>query len=392
MSQDILELLKEIDPGALAELARRSLDLPSFELGDWTVSPLTHEKVIETTGGLFVFNGHGGDGDEKKAWSVILKIIQHPENGCDGLHDLCYWQREMMAYQSGLLAELPGSVRAPKCYGVSESEPGGWIWLENVKEGPATAWTLSQFQRAAYHLGRFAGLQLVERPVLKAPWMCGSLFRGFYADDDWWAKFIQPASPNNAWQRTFVQTVFPEALQRRVLQIWAEKWRLITANESLPQVFCHNDAHRRNFMLCEVGNGQEELVAIDWGFCGFGGLGNDLGELIGTSLSYFAIDPDHADEMEAVVLTGYLAGLREAGWDGDERLPRLGYLISLALYWGGTLPCEVALAQPGESKLNLEAKYGRSIETLLPGWTRLAEFALERADEARYWIGGIILS
>jgi len=29
---------------------------------------------------------------------------------------------------------------------------------------------------------------------------------------------------------------------------------------------------------------------------------------------------------------------------------------------------------------------------LLPGWTRLAEFALERADEARYWIGGIILS
>lgn len=222
------------------------------------------------------------------------------------------------------------------------------------------------------------------------PGCVGPSFAGFYADDDWWAKFIQPASLNNAWQRKFVQTVFPEALQRRVLQIWAEKWQLITANENLPQVFCHNDAHRRNLMLREDGNGQEELVAIDWGFCGFGGLGNDLGELIGTSLSYFAIDPARAEELEGVVIEGYLAGLREAGWTGDERLPKLGYLLSLALYWGGTLPCEVALAQPGKSKVNLEAKYGRSIETLLPGWTRLAQFALERADEARYWIRRIV--
>ncbi len=125
MSQDTLESLKEIDPGVLAEIARRSLILPSFELGDWTVSPLAHEKVIETTGGLFAFTGQGRDGDEKKAWSVILKIIQHPVHGCDGPQDLCYWQREMMAYQSGLLVELTEPVRAPKCYGVSEFEPGG---------------------------------------------------------------------------------------------------------------------------------------------------------------------------------------------------------------------------------------------------------------------------
>jgi len=90
--------------------------------------------------------------------------------------------------------------------------------------------------------------------------------------------------------------------------------------------------------------------------------------------------------LEKAVLTGYLAGLREAGWTGDERLARLGYLIALALYWGGTLPCEVASVQPGESKVNVELKYGRPVEDLLPGWTQLAEFALERADEARYWI------
>ena len=128
-------------------------------------------------------------------------------------------------------------------------------------------------------------------------------------------------------------------------------------------------------------------MAVDWAFCGPGGLGNDLGELIGTSLSYFAIDPANAGELEAVVLEGYQAGLNDAGWAGDERLARLGYLISLVLYWGGTLPCELALLQPGESKVNVEAKYGRPVESLLPGWTHLAEFVLDRADEARFWMG-----
>ena len=67
------------------------------------------------------------------------------------------------------------------------------------------------------------------------------------------------------------------------------------------------------------------------------------------------------------MLEGYLAGLRDAGSAGDERLARLGYLISLALYWGGTLPCEVASLQPGEAKVNVELKYGHPVEALLSG-------------------------
>jgi hypothetical protein len=386
MTEDILDKLKEMDPGILTEVARRTLNVPFLVVDDWTVIPLLHEKVIETTGGLFVFNGHGRAKGEKKAWSVVLKIIQRPENGCEELQDLCYWRREIMAYKSGFLADLPSAIRTPKCYGVRETGRDGWIWLENVQENNGTVWSLQQFQRAAFHLGKFAGIQLVKQPVPKTTWMCGSLFRGFYAEGDWWERFIDPASQNNAWQRGFVQSVYTETQKKRVLSIWTEKWRFITANERLPQVFCHNDAHRRNLMLCGDDHILEELVVIDWGFCGPGGLGNDLGELVGTSLSYFAIDPAYAEELEAIALEGYLAGLCDAGWDGDKRLLRLGYLISLALYWGGTLPCEVALAQPGETKVNLDAKYTRPVEALLTGWTRLAEFALDRADEARHWI------
>lgn len=92
-------------------------------------------------------------------------------------------------------------------------------------------------------------------------------------------------------------------------------------------------------------------------------------------------------DREAVVFANYLAGLHEVGWSGDERLARLGYTIPLALYWGGTLPCEAAISLSGKSQLNVQAKYGRPADAVKPGWTALAEFALDRADEARYWIG-----
>lgn len=376
------EALKDIDPEIIAGVARQSLDAAEFSLADWSVTPLLHEKVLETTGGLYNFHGRGLADGVLKPWSVVLKKILRPEDGCQTPEELCYWRRELLAYQSGMLAALPPAIRAPRCYGVSEQARGGAIWLEHIQERAEPAWTLEQFHNAARYLGQFAGAYLAGEPIPSFPWLCGSLFRAFYADGDWWERFIDPHSANNAWQRPLVQAVYPAALQARVLRIWAEKWQWIAANERLPRVFCHNDAHRRNLMLRKVG-GREELVAIDWAFCGPGGLGNDLGELVGTSLSYFAIPPSQAEALETAVLDGYLEGLRQTGWDGNTELARLGYLIALSLYWGGTLPCEVALAQPGEGRVNIEAKYGRPVADILPGWRLLAEFALDRADQAR---------
>ena len=241
----------DFDPAILSGVARSSLGLPGFTISDWSVSALRHEKVIETTGGLYRFSGKGRDGSQEREWSAILKVILRPETGCAEPQELCYWRRELLAYRDGLLASLPGAVRAPRCSGVSEHPEGAWIWLEDIRETAGPDWTLADFERAARHLGRFAGAFLAGRPLPQAPWLCGSLFRSFYADGDWWARFIDPASPNNAWQRPVVQAVYSNPLQAGVLQIWARKWEWIAANERLPRVFCHNDAHRRNLMLRE---------------------------------------------------------------------------------------------------------------------------------------------
>jgi hypothetical protein len=317
----------------------------------------------------------------------VLKVVEQPSQGCAEPQELCYWRRELLAYGSALLKDLPGGVRAPLCYGVSEGARNGWLWLEQVQESAPVQWTFDHYQRAASHLGQLAGAYLRGKPLPDYPWLCRSLFRTFYEDGGWWERFTDPASPDNAWQRPLVQAVFPNPLPQRVRRIWQEKEGFLSALERLPRVFCHNDAHRCNLMWVTGAAGQEELAALDWAFCGPGALGTDLGELVGTTLSYFAVHPRQAVDLEAAVLEGYLGGLREAGWQGDERLPRLGYLLSLALYWGGTLPCEVALQQPGETKVDPIAKFGSPLEKLLPGWTLLAEFALDRAEQARQAIG-----
>src|SRR5438128_1999926 len=44
-------------------------------------------------------------------------------------------QREVMAYRSGLLDELPGRLRAPRVYAIDDAEDGRtWLWLEDLHE------------------------------------------------------------------------------------------------------------------------------------------------------------------------------------------------------------------------------------------------------------------
>ncbi|MBI4927110.1 MAG: phosphotransferase [Anaerolineae bacterium] len=368
--------------GLLGGAVRCCLDRPDAPLTDWQDAPLQHAAAVETTGGLFRISGHAGG----LPFSVVLKVVLRPGEDCLDPQELCYWRREALAYQTSLLADLPGGVRSPRCFGVNEWDDRAWIWMEEIPGVGQAGWSLSDFQRAARQLGRFAGAYRTGQPVPDLPWLCASLFDSFYAGDGWWARFIDPDSPKNAWQVPIIQQVFDVHLRAQVLRLWAEKEDFLSANRRLPHVLCHNDAHHRNLALRKNEEGPVELTVIDWAFCGPGGLGNDLGQLVGTSLSYFAVDPAQAADLERAVLDGYQAGLRDAGCDGEEPLARLGYLLSLSLYWGGTLAHEVSMHQPGTARVDTFAKYGLPLEALLPGWTRLAGFALDRADEARAWL------
>lgn len=316
-----------------------------------------------------------------------MKCINHPKEATEQTRAWNYWKREILAFQSGLLAQLPEGVCAPRFYGVTENEHGAWIWMEYIEETTGKHWSLEDFRRTAQHLARSQGKYLAGTPLIDQPWLTQAIFRNVWDKDGFWSRWMNPACAQNAWQSPITRGGFSDRQKSRVLQLLAEKEHFFDANDRLPQVFCHNDASRRNFMWARSGQtGKEELIGIDWAFCGSGAVGNDLGQLVGTSLFFFEYNPMDAEPLEIAVMEGYLAGLAESGAKVDARLVQMGYLISLSLWMGAMLPGWAAAMLPVDSGFNIQAMYGREAEEVLEGWVRLDEFCLDRADEARVLI------
>lgn len=384
MTDTLLEQLKRMDQAVLTEVVRKDQRNPDLTILDWAVAPLNHEKIIDTTGGLFCFSGHCQGAKDIKPWKVVMKCINNPKESIESSHVWYYWKREILAFQSGFLENLPPGVRAPRFYGIMENENGAWVWIEHIQEVTGKQWSLDHFQRAARQLGRFQGTYLHMTPLIDQPWLSQSFFRTVWDEKDWWSGFMNPASEENAWKSPIAQSGFDEKQKSRVLQLLAEKQRFFDVNDRLPQVLCHYDASRRNFIWSRSAQtGEEELVGIDWAFTGIGALGNDLGQLLGTSIFFFEYNPTDAETLEAALLDGYLAGLADNGVIVDAQLVRLGYLISLSFWMGAMLPGWSAVMLPPDSGVNVQAMYGHPADDVLTGWVQLDAFCLDRADEAR---------
>jgi hypothetical protein len=113
-----------------------------------------------------------GDQIASTTWSLILKIV-HPTAGKDDPTDWNYLKRDPLAYQSGLLVDLPGNLVALRCYRIIENpNEEFWLWLEevidNIEPGMALSplrpdgTTLRPVQRRAYMTGR---------PLPSLPWL-----------------------------------------------------------------------------------------------------------------------------------------------------------------------------------------------------------------------------
>jgi len=381
MSVNSAGKLPEIDPDKLLEVVRTAENLPSFEIHDWSARPLGHQRIIDTTGGLFLVSGTGQDADGPREWSVVLKVLHDPKRR-EAIDHWSYWKRELLVYQTALLSELPDDLVAPRCFGTREENDAGLIWMEHIRESREGPWEVDDFWRAARQSGRFASAFLSGTALPDLPWLSAPFFRSIHADGDSWATFMDPSSSPNAWEDPIVKTAFSKSVRSEVLRVWAERDSLWEAIDRLPQVVCHNDFHRRNLMFRSRARGEDELVAVDWAFLGPGALGMDLGELVAASAFFHDIEPTTVEEFEDAALDGYLAGLADGGSSGVEHVVRLGYLLSASLWEGATLPGWAAVMLPEDSGFDVPAMFGRSRSDVLSGWVHLTEFLLERADEA----------
>jgi hypothetical protein len=361
------------------EAARRAVGDPGAELLGWSVAPISHVGIIDTTGGLHLAEGRVLSAGTEVPWSAVVKVVVRGagDGECLPPSSWCYWRREAAFYASDLPAGLPDGLLAPRSYAVFEAEERAHIWMERVHV-TARRWELEDFERAAHAAGRSAGAYVTGRDLPAEPWLCRGFVRSILADGGFWATFMDSAS-GAAWHSPLADAFGP-GVRRRVQALWADRDALFGVIDRLPQVFAHGDLHLRNVLVPPDGG---EVVAFDWGFCGPAPVGGDLGDLVAQAAWFCDVDVAALSGVEEAAFAGYRSGLRATGWDGDERLVRLGFALQAAARMGACMPGWAVLMLEGERAASSAALYRRPVDEVLTAWRALAEWSLERADEAR---------
>jgi hypothetical protein len=328
--------LQEIDGTTLTPLVRDALGRKAVQVVDWEHQALRGGAGLG--GSVHRFSGTAQEGDQVVPWSLILKVHRAPAYTHDARAvfdqaEPCspfYWKREPLAYDSGMLQDLPGGLCAPRCYRVTETpDEAIWLWLEDIEDLFEGRWPLEHYGVVARHLGQLNGAYLAGRPMPAVPWMCQGFLR----------TYVEQAAPVYARLRTsldrrLVRRLLPGDRAAKLFALWEARETYLQVLDRLPQVFCHLDAFRRNLFARRTPEGSEQTVAVDWSYVGFGALGEELVPLVEASIIFREVELSQAQALYEIALEGYLEGLRDAGWRGDPRLVQLGYKAAANLRYG----------------------------------------------------------
>jgi hypothetical protein len=368
--------LGSIDKGILAPLVRKALGSETVNVGEWQCQWLRGGASLAE--GVFRFAGTGHDQGKTMPWSLVLKVIR-PVPPVDDPSHSHYWKREALAYQSGLLEDLPGNLVAPRCFDVVERLDGRcWIWMEDVRDDIGPEWPLEHYGVVARHLGQFNGAYLMGRPIPARGWLSHGFLR-------------QPVTRNTpvvaqlreSLDHPLVARAFPPDVADGIFRLWGERDAFLDAIDRLPQSFCHLEAFRRNLFARQRTDGTYETVAIDWFFVGTGVIGEEIAPLVAQSTFFHAVEVHRVWELDATAFDGYVQGLRDTGWRGDGRMARLGYALVAPMRIISYLrPALMALLDDRRHAQN-ELLMGCSMEEHAAWQAECFRFLLTLADEAR---------
>lgn len=374
-------MLADLYPATPAPLVAQALNKIDLEILDWRVTPLGAQgsKAVDIGEGVWRVSGAAQDRDGVHPWSLIRKGL-HASDAFNARDPTSwnYWKREALAFQSGLLADLPGALRAPRCYAVQED--GGdrvWLWLEDIQESVG-AWTMAHYHLAARHLGQFNGAYLCGYPLPKAePWLSwGRVRQGLTGLQSSLAQVDALA------QTPMGQRVLRGDTLSRLYHLHADSAALLQAFDRLPVCFCHHDAFRRKLMLRETTAGSRQTVAIDWAITGFGRLGEEIADTTSITIAFVELSASQCNELDQAVFAGYVEGLRDAGWRGDARQARLGYSVSAAIRMvGGCFAC-IRLMGTSEAFNQWEPIFRKPFDDFSEHLAQALPFFLDLGDEA----------
>jgi hypothetical protein len=311
---------QQFDETALTILARQASGRENLRLDGWQAQ--TINGGMDQSSMIQRISGAGQADGQSVPWSLILKTVNQGPVNLSNPQASHYWKREALFYQSGLLADLPGGLRAPHCYACREQAGSYQIFLEDLQDAEsAMNWPVESYRSVARSLGQFNGAYLVGRPIPAAEWI----------PRQWLRSFVEEAAPG--MERFFASQDHP-ILKRAyrtfpakvIRQAWEQRHELMDGLERAPQTFCHEDIFSRNLFSVPAPGGSQ-LTVIDWSFSGPAALGTELVALVNMSIGAGTIPFSEGERLTQMALEGYLLGLENTGWHGNPDLVRLAYYV-----------------------------------------------------------------
>ena len=236
---------------------------------------------------------------------------------------------------------------------------------------------------AARHLGRFNGAYLTGHPLPDFPWLSQNWVQGWLSRyEKGCLETLDLMRQENLWEHPLLKRNFPQPITDDFLRLWDMHPSLLRTLHQLPQTFCHMDAYRPNLFLRHDGQGNDQTTAIDWVFAGTGGVGEEIANLLAASLIWFEFDAADVKRLDDEIFASYLAGLREAGWRGDDRLARLGYSAACALRWGVVGLWWMLAMKDAQEQADFEAHWHHPMPELVSQWAQTGYYVLKLAEEA----------
>ena len=328
---------------------------------DWSAEALTHNTYNAVTAGIWRVRAG--------SVSVVLKVISpggevvasEEWSSSEVPSHWNYWEREALAYESGITAVYSeAGISGPRLL-ASFRRPNGEValWLEDIsRDGavPGASWDLGDYRRFARSLGCAQGRIVVTGVIPGHPWLTRTFLRDYVLSKQMNRGILYS---DEAWQRPLVRDNFPDGLRPGLVCLHEERERFFSLMERLPRTLCHLDVWPKNLFARNDGN----FAVVDWSFVGEGALGEDVGNLVPDSVFDLFWSARHLPDLDREVFAGYISGLRQAGWRGDERLVRLGMCASAVKYeWLGPLMLQRAsearhLAYGGEQTADTDLLY-----------------------------------
>jgi phosphotransferase family enzyme len=326
---------------------------------------------------LYRWSGRAAAEGADRDWSLILKVSRRDPN-TDRESAWNYWKREFLAYTSGVLDGIPG-IAAPRLLGSFERDGEfTFLLLEEVTESVRGPWPAERYVLAARHLGSFNGAYLADR----APPDRSFFTRRYLRSWTTWVPWIEEIRSAATWSDPLIAPEFRDPPIARLERLHDAAPALFDRLERLPQTLSHLDAWRANLIGSRSSDGREATLVIDWSFVGLAPAGQELAIMVGGSHIWLDAEPRDLKMLSERAFAIYVAGMRDAGWRGDERVVRFAYAGSAALYAVPmVMVCLGRVADPARREW-LERKCRRPIQEIVRGWAILLDHVLALGDEA----------